>query len=42
MVGRLWTALAMLFGASCELKLPSSILLAEARRRWNDPKRDSM
>jgi len=32
-VTRLWTALAMLFVASCDLKITCATLLAEARRR---------
>jgi hypothetical protein len=33
MVGRLWTGLALLLGAACDLNLPVPILLAEARGR---------
>ena len=37
MVASLWTALAMLLGASCDLKIPIATLLAEARGRCGDP-----
>jgi len=35
LVGRLWTALAMLFGTSSDLMISPTILLAEARRRFD-------
>ena len=42
MVTSLWTALTMLFGASCDLKIPCATLLAEARRRCDRIENDSM
>lgn len=41
-VGSLWTAFAMLLGASCDLKIPCATLLAEARRRCDRIENASM
>lgn len=42
LVGSLWTALAMLFGTSSDMKLHVATLLAEARRRCEGTENNSM